>query len=86
MSGIPRNSERDRSVHLDALHTLLCRSICALFVDLVLLFLFHFELATKTEFIFLQKGEWQLNLKSMKMSIRVVQSFNVIVWPRPFLK
>ena len=27
MSGIPRNSERDRSVHLDGLRTLLCRSI-----------------------------------------------------------
>ena len=52
MSGIPRNSERDRSVHLDALHALLCRSICALFVDFVLLFLFYYELATKTEFIF----------------------------------
>ena len=36
---------------------------------------------------FLQKKEWQVNLKTMKISIIVVQSFNIIVWPsRPFLK
>ena len=47
MSGIPRNSEIDRSVHLDFLHTLLCRAIRPSFVDFVLLFLFHYETATK---------------------------------------
>ena len=72
MSSIPRNSERDRSVHLDALHTLLCRSICALLVDFALLVLFNYEMATKPKFIFLQREEWQLNLNSIKMSIRVV--------------
>ena len=43
------------------------------------------ETATKAKF-FLRKREWHLNLKSMKMFIRVVQSFNIIVRPRPFFK
>ena len=47
MSGIPRNSEIDQSVHLDFLHTLLCRAIRPSFVDFVRLFLFHYETATK---------------------------------------
>ena len=47
MPSIPRNSERDRSVRLDSLHTLLCRSICPSFVDFVLLFSFHYEMATE---------------------------------------
>ena len=47
MSGIPPNSERDKSVRLDSLHTLLCRSIHPSFVDFVLLFLFQYETATK---------------------------------------
>ena len=38
MSGIPCNSERDRSVRMDSLHTLLCRSISSSFVDFVLFF------------------------------------------------
>ena len=59
-----------------------------LFVDFVLLFLFHYETTTKVtvQVHFSQEREWQLNIKSMKMSVRVVQSFNIIVWPTPFLK
>ena len=57
-------------------------------------FFIHYETTTKAKFIYLCKREWQLNLKSMKMSwiikmvklMIVVQSFNIIVWPRPFLK
>ena len=45
MPSITHNSERDRSVRLDSLHTLLCRSICPSFVDFVLLFSFHYETA-----------------------------------------
>ena len=52
MSFILRNSERDRSVHLDALFTLLCLLSHASFLDF---FLFHFETATKAEFIFYEK-------------------------------
>ena len=69
--------------------TLLCRLICPSFVDFILSFSFHYETATKAKFIFsfFTKKEWQVNLKSMKISIIVVQSFNIIVWPsRPFLK
>ena len=55
MSGVPRNSERDWSVQFDVLHTLLCRSIHASFVDFVLLFLFHYETTTKAKFIFYAK-------------------------------
>ena len=40
LSGIPPNSRKDWSVHFDFLHTLLCRSIHASFVDF--LFCFHF--------------------------------------------
>ena len=57
-------------------------------------FFIHYETTTKAKFIYLRKREWQLNLKSTKMSwiikivklMIVVQSFNIIVWPRPFLK
>ena len=51
------------------------------FVDFVLLFLFHYEATTKVtvQVHFSQEREWQLNIKSMKMSVRVVQSFNMIV-------
>ena len=55
MPGIPRNSERDWSVRFDVLHTLLCRSIHASFVDFVLLFLFHYEMTTEAKFIFYSK-------------------------------
>lgn len=85
MSGIPRNSERDWSVRLDALRTLLCRSIRASFVDFVLLFSFHHWNGNKSYGHFLRKREWHLKLKNMKMYVRVVQSLNNIVWPRPFL-
>ena len=50
MPSIPHNSERDRSVRLDSLHTLLCRSICPSFVDFVLLFSFHYETATEATY------------------------------------
>ena len=55
VSGVPRNSERDCSVQFDFLHTLLCRSIHASFVDFVLLFSFHYETTTKAKFIFYAK-------------------------------
>ena len=70
MPSIPRNSERDWSIRLDSLHTLLCRSICPSFVDFVLLFSFHYEMATEaTVYVhFLHEREWQLNMKNMKIS------------------
>ena len=77
MSGIPPFSDGDRNLHLDALHTFLCRSIHASFADFVLLLSFHYETATKAKFIFVPQREWQLNRKSMKTS--VVQSSNIIV-------
>ena len=65
---------RDWSVHFDVLHKLLCWSIHALFVDFVLLFLFHHKTTTKAKFLFYMKREWQMNLKSMKMGwIRMVK-------------
>ena len=65
---------RDWSVHLDVLHKFLCWSIHALFVDFVLLFLFHHKTTTKAKFLFYTKREWQMNLKSMKMGwIRMVK-------------
>ena len=42
LSGIPRNSRRDLSVHLDLLHTLLCGSVQASFVDFFILLSFHY--------------------------------------------
>ena len=89
-SGIPCNSERDQSVHLDLLHTLLCRSLFA-FVCWLCSFVFvplwnNNKSYCVSSLIFSQEREWQLNIKSMKMSIRVVQSFNIIVWSTPFLK
>ena len=50
LSGIPCNSERDWRLHIDVLHLLPrlpCRSIHTLFVDFVLLSLFHYEKITK---------------------------------------
>ena len=57
-------------------------------------FFIHNETTTKAKFIYLRKREWQLNLKYTKMTwiikmvklMIVVQSFNIIVWARPFLK
>ena len=74
MSGIPCNSERDRSVHLDALHTLLCRLIHTHL--LTLFFCFHSimkrQQKLQCKFIFYKKENGSFNLKGMKMSIRVV--------------
>ena len=72
-------------------YLLLCRSTHASLFNLRFFFI-HYETKTKAKFIYLRNlREWQLNLKSMKMSwiiklMIVVQSFNIIVWPRPFLK
>ena len=86
VSGLPCGTERDWSVHLHVLHVLRFFKLCFFFI--------HYETTTKAKFIYLRKREWQLNLKSTKMSwiikivklMIVVQSFNIIVWPRPFLK
>ena len=45
-------SDRSELCHFDALHRLLCPSIRPSFVDFVLLFSFHYETATKANFIF----------------------------------
>ena len=50
-------SDRSELCRFDALHKLLCRSIRPSFVDFVLLFLFHYETATKANFIFFYKKE-----------------------------
>ena len=77
---------------------LLCLLIHASFVGVVLLFLFHYEKTTNAKFIFYAKenGSWtwkawrykdggEAGEVSLMMSVDV-QSFNIIVWPRPFLK
>ena len=55
MSGDPRNAKMDWSLHFDILHTLLCQSLHASFVDFVLLFSLHCE-TTKAKFIFQEDG------------------------------
>ena len=89
MSGIPRNSERDWRVHLNALHAAV-HCFADWFALRLLTSFFRFRSIMKRQqklSSFFTKREWQVNLKSMKISIRVVQSFNIIVWPsRPFLK
>ena len=72
---------------------LLCWSQTLRFFNLCFFFI-HYETTTKAKFTYLRKREWQLNSKSTKMNwiikmvklMIVVQSFNIIVWPRPFLK
>ena len=62
MPGIPCNSERDWSIRLDSLHTLLCQSICPSFVDFVLCFRSNMKWQQKLQckFIFYKKenGSW----------------------------
>ena len=57
MPGIPRNSERDWSIRLDSLHTLLCQSICPLFVDFVHCFpsIMKWQQKLQCKFIFYKK-------------------------------
>ena len=76
---------------MDFPHTLLCRSIYASFIG-VLLFSFHYKTTTKAKFIFAQKRmgvqpqkhEDQLNKEGgeageVSSMMSVVQSFNIIV-------
>ena len=93
VSGLPCGTERDwmECTFPCSAQLLLCRSTHASLFNLRFFFI-HYETKTKAKFIYLSNlREWQLNLKSMKMSwiiklMIVVQSFNIIVWPRPFLK
>ena len=91
---LPCSTERDWSVHFHALHSCCFADQHTLrFVNLCFFFI-HYETTAKAKFIYLCKRGWKLNLKSMKMTwiikmvklMIVVQSFNIIVWPRPFLK
>ena len=70
VSGLSCSTERDWSVHFNAfnaLHTFFCWSIQASFVEFVLFLYSLWNWITKAKFIFLCKGEMQLNTKSMKM-------------------
>ena len=88
MSGIPCNSERDQSVHLDSLHTLLCRSIrlCLLTLFFCYCSIMKQQQKLLCKFIFHHKENSSWIRNCMKMSVRVVQSFNIIVWRTPFWK
>ena len=66
MSGILCNSKKDWSV---LLHTLLCGSIQALFVNFVLLFSFQYEVTTKAKFFFVTKRDWQLSVFAFFVTI-----------------
>ena len=52
--------------NFDFVHTLLCWSIHTSFVDIVLLFLFHYETKTKTKFIFYTKKNGNLTWKAWR--------------------
>ena len=114
VSGIPRNSRRDWSIHFDFFalpinSRFICWRCWFVFVSLC-------QMTTKDKFTFYVKdnGSWTwkawrwagwgcptvtfeksvrwVNLQNFKSllvivwMISVVQSFNIIVWPRPFLK
>ena len=85
MSGIPRNSERPERTFGRSAYIALPIDSCFVYWLRSFVFVPLLKRQQKLSF-FLRKREWHLNLKSMKMFIRVVQSFNIIVWPRPFFK
>ena len=82
------------SVHFHVLHSCCFADQDTLRFFNLCFFFIHYETKTKAKFMYLCKRGWKLNLKNMKMSwiikmvklMIVVQSFNIIVWPRPFLK
>ena len=82
VSGLSHCIERDWSVPFDVLHALLCRSIHALFVEFVL-FLYSLRNNNKST-----KKAWiRMAVKLLIVwMISVVQSFNIIVWPRTQFK
>ena len=86
-SGIPCNSERDRSVRMDSLHTLLCRSIRLRLLTLFFCFCSIMKQQQKLlcKFIFHKKENGNWIWKAWRC-LNVVQSFNIIVWPTPCLK
>ena len=68
VSGILHSSERDWRVHFDLNHTLLCWSVPTLFVDFVVLFLFHYETTKNAKFIFyVKENGTEIELKSQNI-------------------
>ena len=84
VSGLSRCTERDWSVHFDTLYMFFCWSIQALFFELVL-FLYYYETITKAKFINRITVEHEKHEDGLDKKGEVVQSVNILVWPRPFL-
>ena len=81
VSGLPCGTERDWSVHLHVLHSCCFADQDTLRFFNLCFFFIHYETTTKAKFIYLRNlREWQLNLKSMKMTwiIKMVKLMIVV--------